>query len=88
MRIRAKNERNGSIVYEKDFGFLDDAETTTLPHDAMMRLASVSKPITATGLVRCPNNSGTPLGRLLHEYATLGLGGVRDRHDLSELTGP
>ena len=50
MRIRAKNERNGSIVYEKDFGFLDDAETTTLPHDAMMRLASVSKPITATAI--------------------------------------
>ena len=44
--------RGGSIVYEKGFGFLDDAETASLPDDAMMRLASVSKPITAAAIRR------------------------------------
>ena len=44
--------RNGSIIYEKGFGFLYDTDTTPLPDDAMMRLASVSKPITAAAIRR------------------------------------
>lgn len=36
------------VVYQRSFGWLDRARTTPLPMDAEMRLASVSKPITAS----------------------------------------
>jgi len=36
------------VVYQRSFGWLDRDRTTPLPMDAQMRLASVSKPITAS----------------------------------------
>jgi len=44
--------RNGTIVYEKSFGWADSLEQTPLPQNAMMRLASVSKPFTAAAIRR------------------------------------
>ena len=38
---------DGALVYERGFGWLDEAMTTDLPSDALFRLASVSKPIAA-----------------------------------------
>ncbi len=44
--------RNGKLIYEKAYGFGDRELTTTLHPDAMFRLASVTKPMTAAA-VRC-----------------------------------
>ncbi|MEO1009555.1 MAG: serine hydrolase domain-containing protein [Planctomycetota bacterium] len=38
----------GRTVYMRSFGWQDRDRTTPLPHDAMLRLASVTKPITAS----------------------------------------
>jgi len=42
--------RNGDIVFERGFGWKDVQRQVALPPDAMMRLASVSKPITAAAI--------------------------------------
>jgi len=38
------------IVYERGFGHSDQARSIPMPHDAMMRIASVSKPLTAAAI--------------------------------------
>jgi CubicO group peptidase (beta-lactamase class C family) len=42
--------RDGEVVYQKGFGWQDAAHQVPLASDAMMRLASVSKPITAAAV--------------------------------------
>lgn len=42
--------RDGVVVYERGFGWSDEARTKPLAHDALMRIASVSKPITAAAV--------------------------------------
>jgi N-acyl-D-amino-acid deacylase len=42
--------RNGVVVYERGFGWKDQERTQVLPHDALMRLASVTKPFTAAAI--------------------------------------
>lgn len=44
--------KGGQVVYHRGFGWQDRDHTTPLPPDAMMRLASVSKPITAAAVRR------------------------------------
>lgn len=44
--------RNGTIVYEKGFGWLDSLKQKPMPDDGMMRLASVSKPFAAAAIRR------------------------------------
>ena len=39
--------RNGVIVYQRSFGWKDPEHTEDLRHDALMRIASVTKPFTA-----------------------------------------
>ncbi len=39
--------KDGVIVYQRGFGWKDDANTIPLRHDALMRIASCTKPITA-----------------------------------------
>jgi CubicO group peptidase (beta-lactamase class C family) len=39
--------KDGVIVYQRGFGWKDDAHSQTLRHDALMRIASCTKPITA-----------------------------------------
>ncbi len=41
---------DGEIVYERGFGWRDQARTMPMQHDALMRLASVSKPITVAAV--------------------------------------
>ncbi|MBX2821696.1 MAG: serine hydrolase [Rhodothermaceae bacterium] len=56
--MKARNIKAGALaimldqtlVYEKGFGWMDEAMTTELPSDALFRLASVSKPITAAAI--------------------------------------
>ncbi len=42
--------RNGEIVVQQGFGSRDSAGATPLPADALMRIASVSKPLTAAAV--------------------------------------
>lgn len=42
--------RNGVVVYDRGFGWKDRDRTQVLPHNAMMRLASVTKPFTAAAI--------------------------------------
>ena len=47
--------KNSRIVYEKSFGWKDEAQQTVLPQDVMMRLASVTKPITGAAIRKLEN---------------------------------
>lgn len=40
--------RNGKIIYNEAFGYLDAAKTKPMPKDALFRLASMTKPLVAT----------------------------------------
>ncbi len=42
--------RDGSLIYSRAFGWSDEQRTTPLTPDAIMRIASVSKPITAAAV--------------------------------------
>ncbi|MCB9397224.1 MAG: serine hydrolase [Acidobacteria bacterium] len=42
--------RNGTIVYQRGFGWSDAAHSLPIPADAPMRIASVTKPVTAAGI--------------------------------------
>lgn len=44
--------RDGVIVYQRGFGWKDADQTVPLRHDALMRIASCSKPITAAAIQR------------------------------------
>ena len=39
---------DGKLVYSRGYGWIDEAKKKPVPPDALMRIASVSKPITAT----------------------------------------
>lgn len=44
--------KDGVIVYQRGFGWKDEAETIPLRHDAVMRIASITKPFTAAAIQR------------------------------------
>lgn len=44
--------RNGELVYARGFGYGDIQNQTPMPFDAQMRIASVSKPITAVAIMQ------------------------------------
>ncbi len=44
--------KDGVIVYQRGFGWKDAGHATTLRHDALMRIASVTKPFTAAAIQR------------------------------------
>lgn len=42
--------KDGVIVYQRGFGWKDEARTIPLRHDAVMRIASITKPFTAVAI--------------------------------------
>ena len=42
-------------VYEKSFGWKDQGQRTALPQNVMMRLASITKPITGAAIRKLEN---------------------------------
>jgi CubicO group peptidase (beta-lactamase class C family) len=62
---------NGKIVYDKAFGFQDAALTTPLPQGTRMRLASVSKPVTAAALVTLIDNGSLKSDDLVFDLLQL-----------------
>lgn len=95
--------RHGQLIYERGYGWSDAARTTPIKHDAMMRIASVSKPITVAAVRRliadgaftldsCAFNLGQPGGGLLDvdPFPTLGdprLRDIRIRHLIDHTGG-
>jgi len=55
--------RNGVIVYQRGFGWKDSGHTELLRHDALMRIASVTKPFTAAATQRLIADAGNVLAR-------------------------
>ena len=46
--LLAVGKADGTIVYQRGFGWQDSDHHTELRHDALMRIASCSKPMTAS----------------------------------------
>ncbi len=44
--------KDGVIVYQRGFGWKDEAQSVPLRHDAVMRIASITKPFTAAAVQR------------------------------------
>lgn len=42
--------RNGVVVYQRGFGYHDEAETIAMPENALVRVASCTKPVTAAAI--------------------------------------
>lgn len=80
--------KDGEIVYQRGFGWQDSGQSKPLRHDAMLRIASCSKPITAAATQNLiaanfldPNdfvfNLGQPGGGLLNYAAWPSVGDPR-----------
>lgn len=54
--------KDGCIVYERSFGWRDESHTVPLPEDAMMRIASCGKPITAAAIYKLADTGAISLG--------------------------
>lgn len=69
--------RNGRIVWEDGFGWADREARTAATAHTMYSLASISKPITATGLMLLVQRGAVDLDRPINDY--LGKAGVDGR---------
>ncbi len=76
-KIRVQNDmpsiavavaRHGKIVWEKGFGWADRENRIAATEHAMYSLASVSKPITATGLMILVQSGKIDLERPINDY--------------------
>ena len=54
---------NGDIIWEKGFGWADKARRIPATEHTMYSLASISKPITATGIMKLVENGQLDLDR-------------------------
>src|SRR6185437_4484438 len=59
---------HGKIVYEKGFGWSDRENRVAATEDTMFSLASISKPITATGLMTLVQAGRIDLDRPINDY--------------------
>ena len=69
--------RDGSIVYNKSFGWKNRNRTKPLPADVMMRVASLTKPITAAAIRDLVARGGLSLDDKAFDVGQPG-GGVLD----------
>ena len=60
--------REGRLVYFRAFGFLDKDKGTPMPLDAIFSLASMTKPMTATGVLALTQEGRLPLQSALAGY--------------------
>lgn len=59
---------NGDIIWEKGFGWADKARRIPATEHTMYSLASISKPITATGIMKLVENGQLDLDRPVNDY--------------------
>ena len=64
--------RNGEILWEEAFGWADRQKRTPATVDTMYCLASVSKPITATGVMKLVEQGKVDLDAPINEYLDRG----------------
>ena len=85
--------RDGKVAYEKTFGYRDRAAQAQMPHDAVFRIASMTKPITMAAALMLAEEGKLqimdPASRYLPELKTLQVGvehrdGAGDRTLLTE----
>ena len=80
--------RNGEFVFHRGYGWQDPEHNSQLPEDALMRIASITKPITAAAIRRLADENlislddrvfdfGQPEGGILQIDAFGGLGDER-----------
>jgi CubicO group peptidase (beta-lactamase class C family) len=67
--------RKGKIIWEEGFGWADREKMTPATADTMYSLASISKPITATGLLKLVEQGKIDLDQPANKY--LGIGQIR-----------
>ncbi len=70
--------RNGKIVYNRAFGYADIAGTRPMQPYHKLRIASVSKPLTAIAIMKLVEN-----GQLSLNAKVFGPGGVLENHPVS-----
>ncbi len=69
--------RNGVVVYERGFGWRDQERTEPIAHDALMRLASVTKPFTAAAIRTLIDSGAINLASRVFDVGQPG-GGILD----------
>ena len=69
--------KDGEIVYDRAFGWIDRERTIPIRQDVMMRLASVTKPITAAAIHELARERALDLDRFVFDLGQAG-GGLLD----------
>lgn len=69
--------KDGEIVYDRAFGWMDRERTIPIRDDVMMRLASVTKPITAAAIHELARGGALDLDSLVFDLGQAG-GGLLD----------
>jgi hypothetical protein len=81
----------GEIAYQRGFGWFDQEQTTPMPENALVRLASVSKPVTGAGIQKLVadghlNLTDTVFGDALGIEPYNGTWGAYEGHGVQEIT--
>jgi len=63
--------RNGKRLLSRGYGWMDAEERTPMPHDAMMRIASNAKPLTAMLILKLAREGKLPLETRVQEYLNI-----------------
>lgn len=66
--------RNGTIVYERGFGWRDRGHATVLPPNALMRIASLSKPLTVAAVQRLVADGQLRMTNLVFKFSASSTG--------------
>lgn len=62
--------RNGKVIYQKGFGYQDVDRKQPMPADALLRIASISKPITAVAILQLVEQGKLKLDDKVFEILT------------------
>jgi CubicO group peptidase (beta-lactamase class C family) len=68
--------RNGCIIYQRGFGWHDEAETVAMPENALVRIASCTKPITAAAIQDLVDDGVIDTGDFIFDLGQPGGGGI------------
>lgn len=66
--------RNGTVLYERGFGWRDRGHATVLPPNALMRIASLSKPLTVAAVQRLVADGQLRLTNRVFKFTTASTG--------------
>ena len=78
---------NGEVVYDETFGWMDRRRSVPVPENVMMRLASISKPVTAAAIRKLENDGMLSLSDFAFDLGQP-RGGILDLDPLPSLGDP